>query len=26
LLVGSVDILIIVYWLTRKGIEPSLSD
>ena len=25
-LVGSVDILIIVYWLTRKGIEPGLSD
>lgn len=26
LLVGSVDILIIVYWLTRKGRESSLSD
>ena len=25
LLVGSVDILIIFYWLTRKGIEPSVS-
>jgi len=26
LLVGSIDILIIVYWLTRKGMEPGLSD
>jgi hypothetical protein len=26
LLVGSIDILIIVYWLTRKGRESSLSD
>ena len=25
-LVGSVDILIIVYWLTRNGIEPGPSD
>ena len=26
LLVGSADILIIVYWLTRKGINPSHSE
>jgi hypothetical protein len=26
LLVGSIDILLIVYWLTRKGIASSLSD
>jgi hypothetical protein len=26
LLVGSLDILIIVYWLTRKGVESSLAD